>query len=186
MAKRKRCRNKACYALFTPRNSLQIACGFDCAVLLAQTPKGKDHRLKAVKRETRAMIEAIKPKAKWAKEAQAAFNKYIRARDSLLPCISCQRHHSGQYHAGHYLSVGSMPVLRFEETNCHRQCAPCNNHLSGNIVLYRVNLIVKIGQKQVDYLEGPHEPKRYRIDDLKEIKAHYNKLSKELEKNGND
>jgi len=44
---------------------------------------------------------------------------------------------------------------------------------SGNILEYRIRLVKKIGQAAVDWLEGPHEPKRYTIDELKEIKAEY-------------
>ena len=83
-------------------------------------------------------------------KAQAAFNKYIRLRDDKEPCISCQRHHQGQYHAGHYKTVGAHSELRFNEDNCHKQCAPCNNHLSGNIENYRPNLIKKIGRESFD------------------------------------
>jgi len=107
------------------------------------------------------------------KEAQKAFNANVRFRDSSLPCISCNRHHTGQYHAGHYKSIGSSPELRFEELNCHKQCAPCNNHLSGNIENYRINLIKKIGLDKVEWLEGPHEPKKYTCADLKEIEQYY-------------
>ena len=116
----------------------------------------------------------------WLKKAQAAFNAYIRKRDEKEPCISCQRHHSGQYHAGHYRTVGGNPELRFEELGCHKQCSVCNNHLSGNITDYRINLIRKIGQDAVDWLEGPHEPKHYSIDDIKQIEKTYKQKLKEL------
>jgi len=136
---------------------------------------------KAFKAETKAMREKVKTKSEWAKEAQAAFNKFIRLRDAGQPCISCGRHHQGQNHAGHYKSVGSSPELRFDESNCHLQCAPCNNHLSGNIANYRPNLISKIGQDGVDRIEGPHDPKKYSIDDLKAIKAKYKEKARQLE-----
>ena len=62
----------------------------------------------------------------------------------------------------------------------HLQCSVCNNHLSGNQLLYRVNLINKIGIKAVEELEGPQEPRRYRRDDIIAIKAKYKALVKEL------
>ena len=114
------------------------------------------------------------------KKAQAAFNAYIRARDENEPCISCQRHHQGQYHAGHYRTTGACPELRFEELNCHKQCSACNNHLSGNIVEYRINLIKKIGLDKVEWLEGKHEPKRYAAEDLLQIERHYKQKLKDL------
>jgi len=116
------------------------------------------------------------------KKTQQIFNSFIRLRDANDVCISCGRYHSGQYHAGHYRSVGgNSSILRFNPDNCHRQCAPCNNHLSGNLIPYRVRLISKIGLDRVEKIEGPHEPKRYTIDDLKEIQNIYKLKTKELE-----
>ena len=129
---------------------------------------------------TRAKRESLKSKAQWAKEAQTAFNAFIRERDADQPCISCGRWHTGQYHAGHYLSVGARPELRFTESNVHKQCAPCNTHLSGNAVLFRRGLIAKLGPVCVEWLEGPHEPRRDTLDSLKAIKAHYTTLTKQL------
>lgn len=66
--------------------------------------------------------------------------------------------------------------------NCHKQCAPCNTHLSGNLVLYRVNLINKIGLDRVEWLEGPHEPLKLTVTDIKAIRDKYRALAKQLEK----
>lgn len=107
------------------------------------------------------------------KMAQQAFNKFIRIRDESEPCISCQRHHEGQYHAGHYKTAGGFPELRFNELNCHKQCSACNNYLSGNITQYRINLIDKIGLNKVEWLEGPHEPKKYTCEELLAIEKKY-------------
>lgn len=129
---------------------------------------------------TRAKRESLKSKAAHAKDAQTAFNAFVRERDADQPCISCGRWHTGQYHAGHYLSVGARPELRFTETNVHKQCAPCNTHLSGNAVLFRRGLVAKLGLELVEWLEGPHEPRRDTVDSLKAIKAHYTTLTKQL------
>jgi len=51
------------------------------------------------------------------------------------------------------------------------------------LIEYRIRLIEKIGQDQVDWLEGPHEPKRYTRDDLQSLKAKYRKMARELIKN---
>lgn len=154
-------------------------CDFDCMAAhgLALARKAQE---KAQRAKHRADKERLKTKSQHAKEAQTAFNAYIRKRDEHLPCISCQRHHTGQYHAGHYRSVGGNPELRFEPLNNHKQCAPCNTHLSGNLIDYRINLIKKIGQDAVDWLEGPHEPKRYTIEQIKEITKYYKAKLKEL------
>ncbi len=129
---------------------------------------------------TKAKLEAIKPRSKWLAEAQSAFNAWIRLRDQHLPCISCGRFHRGQWHAGHYLTVGARPELRFDEDNCHRQCQPCNTHLHGNLVLYRAELIVRRGIAVVERLEGPHPAAKWSVDDLRGIRDRYKAKAKLL------
>lgn len=180
--KLKKC--KVCRSEFAPTKPMQTVCGMQCALSLVSLIKAKRERQQVSndRKETKAKLERLKSRAEWAKEAQTAFNRWVRVRDAKKPCISCGRHHSGQYHAGHYLSRGARPELAYEPLNCWKQCSPCNLHLSGNIALYRQSLVNEIGIEKVEWLEGPHEPKHYSIDDLKEIKAKYTALAKELEK----
>lgn len=154
---------------------MQVVCSPKCAAEYAAKA-----RTAAADKEHKARKVAAKTRAEWMREAQSVFNAYIRKRDEALPCISCGRHHTGQYHAGHYLSVGARPELRFEEDNVHKQCQPCNTHLSGNLVLYRAALIRKVGQDRVEWLEGPHEAKHYTVDDLKAIIAEYKAKTKHI------
>ena len=175
---------KVCKTKFQPTRNLLSArvCSPICGMSLARSQRLKAEKVRQVKerRETKAKLEKLKSKSAWAREAQAAVNTFIRLRDKDLPCISCGRYHQGSYDAGHYLSRGARPELRFDELNIHKQCVPCNQHLSGNIVLYRIALLEKIGAEGVAYLEGPHEPKKYTIEDLKAIKAEYTAKAKEL------
>jgi hypothetical protein len=144
--------------------------------------KARAQKAKQARAALRQRKEAIKTRSEHMRECQAAFNTWVRARDGGLPCISCGRHHQGQYHAGHFRAVGSCPALRFEPLNVWRQCAPCNTHLSGNLIMFRKALVERVGQEAVDWLEGPHEPKKYTIDELKEIKARYRRMTRELQK----
>lgn len=173
---------KACRAEFTSHLPMARACSIECAIAVSRADKARREKKHATadRRDTRENLAKLKTRAQWAKEAQASFNAYIRARDADQPCISCGRHHGGQYHAGHYLSVGARPELRFVALNVHKQCAPCNTHLSGNAVLYRQGLIVKIGKEWLEWLEGPHQPQHYSIDDLAEIKKLYAAKAREL------
>lgn len=157
-------------------------CDVDCMSTYGRE-KSIEQREKAWRKEKRDRKERIKSKSDHAREAQQVFNSWVRERDAAEPCISCGRHHQGQYHAGHYRSVGAAPELRFEPLNVHKQCAPCNNHLSGNAIEYRIRLVEKIGQDAVEWLEGLHEPKRYTIEELKEIKALYRRKLRELKRN---
>lgn len=135
---------------------------------------------KAAKAELSQRKMEVKPNGYWMKRAQSAFNAWVRARDYWQPCISCGRYHQGQNHAGHYRPAGSNPELRFEPDNCHKQCAPCNSHLSGNLTKYRQALMAKVGLERVEWLEGPHEPKRYRMDDYQAIESEYKAKLKEI------
>lgn len=135
----------------------------------------------AAKRDRERRME-VKPLSYLMRRAQSAFNAWVRARDAGQPCISCGRFHQGQNHAGHYLPAGSNPELRFEPDNCHLQCAPCNSHLSGNLSKYRPSLIAKIGLERVEWLEGPHEPKRYRKEDYQAIEAEYKAKLKDIQR----
>ena len=153
----------------------QKACSPKCAIEHTRTQEKKKR-----KQETRQMREAAKTKSELLKEAQRAFNAYIRVRDKGRDCISCGRSHNGQYHAGHYISVGAATELRFCEDNCHLQCAPCNNHLSGNPIEYRKRLIGKIGLERVEWLEGPHDQPNWTHDEIRAIKQTYKDKTKAL------
>jgi hypothetical protein len=178
----KACKNPDCRASFVPQRLGQAVCSPKCGLAIKDV--NKDKARKAIdqreRREIKAAKERVKSRADYLKEAQQAFNAYIRERDALLPCVSCGRHHEGQYHAGHYRTVGANPELRFEPLNVWKQCAPCNNHKSGDIVNYRIELVRRIGAEKVEWLEGPHNAKKYAIEQLQEIKVHYRALVRQM------
>ena len=196
--KKKRC--KRCGEYLDVESGVQLPAGFFCSKEHAiehglEASRKRTERLRdkaaraqaeeaknAAKRDRERLMD-VKPLSYWMKRAQAAFNAWVRARDAGQPCISCGRIHQGQNHAGHYRPAGSNPELRFEPDNCHLQCAPCNSHLSGNLGKYRPALIAKIGLESVEWLEGPHEPKRYRKEDYQAIEAEYKAKLKELQSN---
>jgi len=168
---------KQCKKKFIPERTFQRYCNVSCALIFA-----KEKTKKYQKAELKQKKEKLKTRSDWLKEAQVAFNRWVREMDYEKPCISCGRHHKGQYHAGHYRSVKACPALRFNRLNVHKQCRPCNELLSGNIIEYRKNLIKKIGVREVEWLEKDHPPAKYTIDELKAMKKLYNKLARELKK----
>jgi hypothetical protein len=157
-----------CAEVFKPQRMGQHVCSIDCAIV-----QGAKETAKQERQETRERKQAMKTRSDWMREAQAAVNAYVRARDADLPCISCGRHHEGQYHAGHYLARGSHPHLALVEDNLAKQCAPCNTYLSGNQQKYRIGLIARIGLERVEALEADNTPRHYSIDDLKAIRDTY-------------
>lgn len=182
--KPKTCKNPACRASFVPKVSFQSWCSPDCAVVIARNKQDRQRKSLASidRREIKVRKERLKSRADHLKDTQQAFNAWVRARDADLPCVSCGRHHEGQYHAGHYRTVASNPAIRFEPLNVHKQCAPCNNHKSGDIVNYRIELVKRIGPEAVEWLEGPHEPKRYTVEQLKAMTALYRAMTRELKR----
>ena len=184
-AKTKKCKNPVCGVSFKPSfSTAQKVCSWACGLAIKDVNQEKARKSLAQveRKEIRARKEKLKSRADHMRETQVVFNEWIRLRDAALPCVSCGRHHEGQYHAGHYRTVGANPELRFEPFNVWKQCAPCNNHKSGDIVNYRIELVKRIGADKVDWLEGPHEPKRYTIEELKTIKAEYRAKTRELKR----
>lgn len=166
-----------CKKDFKRTRPLQRVCSMNCAIEHARQKQEK-----AFKKEARQLKKKIKTKTDWLKETQVVFNRYIRLRDRRLPCISCGRFHAGQWHAGHYRTVKAAPQLRFDEANCHKQCQPCNTHLSGNIVKYRANLITKIGIDEVERIESDNSIMKRTIEEIIIIKEKYTKLVRNMEK----
>jgi hypothetical protein len=178
-----------CAERFKQAQPMQSVCGVPCAIAQGQKAtamqaakqvREKKAAQRADRVATKAALEKLKTKGEWLADLQRVFNAFIRERDAHLPCISCGRFHTGSYDAGHYRSVGAQPALRFHEDNCHKQCVPCNQHKSGNVVEYRLGLIARIGAERVAFLEQEHAPAKFTIDEAKAIKAHYIAKLREL------
>ena len=176
--KDKSCR--ICEATFTPTKPLQRVCGVSCAIAYNHELDAK----KAEKRSRKLLREgriSLRTQKDWLKLTQVEFNRFIRARDANLTCISCNRHHTGQYHAGHYRTTAAQPALRFNELGCHKQCQPCNTHKSGNISEYRIGLIKKVGIELVEWLEIDHpRTKAWTVEELQAIRKYYRDAQKAM------
>lgn len=164
------------------RINLKLFCSIDCAVKWSKTQaeKSKAKKQTEQRKADRETLKRLKTRSEWLRDLQVVFNKFIRLRDGGKPCISCGRDTGAKMNAGHYLSVGSHPELRFNEMNCHRQCEHCNSFKSGNQAQYRPRLIEKIGLENVEWLEGKHEPLKLTIDEIKLMLADYRARVKNL------
>ena len=146
----------------------------------------KEAKKKAEFKEMKDRVDSQGVKSKLMTRAQTAFNAYIRARDAKYGCISCGtlKAFSGitgsSWDTGHYRSRGATPALRFAEDYCFKQCVKCNRDFSGNIVNMRNVILHRIGQKRLDIIEGPHDPKKYTADDLRSIEKEYKEKLKQL------
>lgn len=193
---RRKC--KCCKEWFIPKYQNQYWCNEICGTKIALERRSKDREKaeRAAEKKRRREVQqqkdklkirrlALKPRSYWIKQAQQAVNAYIRERDRDMPCISCGAVTSAQWDAGHYRTTAAAPQLRFDERNIHRQCVVCNQHKSGNLVPYRVELIRRIGIDAVDSIESNHNRRRWTVEECQSIKAEYVKKLKVL-RNGRE
>jgi len=154
-------------------------CSFEHLIEFTRSKPAKEIARKAVKRDTKVKLDSLKTASDYIKEAQVAFNSYIRVRDKNKQCISCgclpgDTVQGGKFDAGHYRSRGSASHLRYHLFNCHSQCVKCNRYLSGNVVEYRKGLIARIGAERVEQIEMGNNPRKFTIDYLKRVKKIFN------------
>ncbi|HEK0905427.1 TPA: recombination protein NinG [Pseudomonas putida] len=189
--KPKKCRAPGCGEPFHPTMTMQKVCSMACARAMAKDPKLQKVAAKAITKQKRQDLqerrERLKTKGEHLREAQAAFNAYIRERDRLAgyACVSSGRPldwNGNAVDAGHYRSTGAAPHLRFDENNCHAQSKHDNRYLSGNVAEYRLGLIQRIGLAAVEALEADQSPRRYTIEDLQAIKALYRQKLRDLKR----
>jgi hypothetical protein len=167
---------KICLQEFQPIKPLQVSCSYKCALDYA---RGKI--AKKVKAENKVKKERMKTKSQHLKELQVIFNKYIRTRDLLLPCVSCGDSINGTPHASHFFSVGSHPALRFNPHNVHSSCSQCNTHLHGNLVEYSLRLPDRIGQDNYDKLIASRGDRlQLSIPEIELLKTIYKNKIKDL------
>jgi len=187
--KPKKCKNPACGISFPPQRLGQAVCSPKCGLAIKDVNQAKARKSLAQveRRDIKVRKEKLKSRGEHMREAQQAFNEYVRTRDQAAGhlCISSGKplDWSGNaVDAGHYRSVGSAPHLRFDERNCHAQSKQDNRFLSGNAVDYRIGLIERIGQEAVDALEADQSVRKYSVEQIKGIKTYYRAKTKELKK----
>ncbi|MCB1689600.1 MAG: recombination protein NinG [Halioglobus sp.] len=194
MPRLKSCKAPGC-SVRKPRDELlgpmrefcSIRCGFSLAD--HRQRQAAERRRQKESRELRKRKEALKSRGDWMREAQAAFNSYIRARDYGKPCISSGRMMNdsdlltgSRMDAGHYRSTGAAPHLRFNTFNCHGQSVKDNRDLSGNAVEYRKGLIARIGLERVERLENDNRIRSFSIHYLRRAKAIFSRRARHIKK----
>lgn len=161
---------------------------------IQQQEKVRKKEAQQEKRHNKIRKLALQPDSYFKKQAQQAFNQFIRLRDHDQPCISCGETnppdlHGGQWDCGHFKTVGGFPELRFVEKNAYRQCKSCNagsaKHGAKAATVaqqYEETLVRRFGQELVDWLNGPHEMTHYRRDDFIRIRDEYRAKCRALTK----
>lgn len=169
---------KICGTPFVPRySSLQRTC--DVPACMITYSKQQHH--KKQRQELQDMKQRTKTLADYKRELTKYFNRYIRLRDIDKGCISCNKKLTGKYDAGHYLSRGAFPNLAYDELNVHGQCVKCNQHLSGNLIEYGINLPIRIGTDAYNnLLSRRNQPTKLSAHECMQLIKHYKSKSKIL------
>jgi hypothetical protein len=138
-------------------------------------------REKAFKDDLRQKLKTL---SDYEAEAKKVFQKWVRLRDAGKPCKSCQNPNPSDWCGSHFFSAGVYSGMIFDERNCHGCCNTyCNKYLSGNLINYRINLVLEFGEDWVRQLENDAlERKNYKYtkDELIEIKKKYEAKIKSL------
>ena len=108
--------------------------------------------------EIKTKLKPLEDKRKHTDELDKVFQFYIRLRDSRsdgrCQCISCGKIVSfDKIQAGHYRSRKNMST-RWSELNVNGECFVCNCMEGDHLINYRKNLIKKIGEQKVNWLDA--------------------------------
>lgn len=186
--KKHKCAVRTCRTDFVRPAPFVTWCSPECGTLLAMAKLEKQKRETATaeRKDRQQKLAKFKRKADHVADCQKAFNAWVRFRDRNEPCIDCGKFASGDaltggaYDAGHYLSRGSHPHLRFDERNVFKQLKGCNRPGGTTAASFRAGVVARIGLAAVEALESDYEPRHYTVDHLVAMTSHYRKLLKDL------
>lgn len=174
---------QACPQEFIKQRMGQRVCSPRCAMRLLKAVKAADRQ------ETKRRKEALKPRKEWLSDTQDEINRYVRLRDIAAGhgCIDCGKpfepgRPGGSVDAGHYLSRGSAPHLRFDERNIFAQRKNCNRPGGATREAFRAGVVARIGEEAVAALECDQSTPKWTIDELKAIKTKYRAMWRAIEK----
>lgn len=183
---------KVCRAKFTPARPMQTTCSVPCAIEWGsrQLAKKRAREAREEKAKDKAKREALKRVPDLTKEAQEAFNRWVRLRDNGKGCFVCGAPLriggvGGGFDAGHIRPRSQAKHLRFDERNVHGQCKPCNAAGSTKDHEMRAAAERLLGKEQADALYADNRVHKWQRDELRAIRDTYraktNQLAKEAE-----
>jgi hypothetical protein len=111
----------------------------------------------------------------WKNSLQKQINIIVRLIDKDLPCLARGKT-ANKYDAGHVISRGSNPTIRYNLHNIHRQSAQ-SNHFQSDDVLLREGLIHEYGQDYMDFINNLKRTPKLMFKDFE-----YVELTKQAQK----
>lgn len=155
--------------------NLKAFCNYVCLRNYASSNAGQKAVEKAYKAETAERKAKLKTRSEWLREAQNAFNAYVRLRDQNKPCISCgsvmtANKLGGLRDCGHMYSRGARPELRFRLDNTASQCVKCNRYLGGCVGDFMLGMRARWGDDRIDRLTQDQDHPKHTVEYLERVK----------------
>jgi hypothetical protein len=162
----------------------------------------KDYSQKACERKKRNLAKAEKEQRKkdketreklktlseWKHDLEVEINTIVRLIDKGHECIS-KGIPKYVVNAGHYMSVGSFPALRYNLLNIYAQSVHDNKERGGNNLAYRIRLGEVFGEdilEEIESLRGKYPILDISIPEIKEVLPVVRKIVRELKKQTED
>lgn len=172
-------------------------CSIDCAVEYgmkeAARQREKAHKQRSAESRAKVRERNENDTGHQQELTQRECNRLIRLLDQGKTCPTCDKPLiDGQYDAGHVRTRAACPELALDTRAIFGQCRSCNG--SGTLRkrtrktqesvsdAYKQWILREKGQEYHDWLYGPHELKRYTIDQLKAMRKEFAAESRRLEK----
>ncbi len=178
---------KVCRQTFTPRRPIQPCCGYKCEVVATERALAKkaEKAAREDRKMTRAKLEALKRLPVLKQEAQQAFNRYIRLRDTGGQCFVCGDPIriggiGGGFDAGHIRARSEADHLRYDERNVWGQCKPCNASGSTKPHEMRAAAERKLGPEVAAELYADNRVVKWTRDGLRAIRDEYRAKARAL------
>lgn len=145
--------------------------------LIAKRNSDKKQKEKKEVARTRHRKKELMTRTEWYSKLQKLVNQYItKVRDANEKCCTCCKATlTSAFDAGHFLTRGARPDIRFELTNIHKQCVSCNQYNCGRPKEYAEFIVKKYGRKHLEWLECEANHKS-----LKEQYPHWTDIEKEI------
>lgn len=148
--KLKKCKLKGCEKTFKQFNSLKPFCSYICELKYAESEE-----CKKIHKELELKVKGDDMKKKLPKLLEDQVNHIVRLIDKGHPCISTGTPW-GSYtvNAGHYVSVGANPTIRYNLLNIFNQSQSDNFYKGGKGSNYSIRLKEVFGVFVRDEIEG--------------------------------
>ena len=132
------------------------------------------------KQDSDKKVVQRKREPNYVADMDKVFQYWVRLRDAMpggyTRCISCgQIKPFDQIQAGHYMSRKHMSI-RWNPMNCNGECTFDNGYNGDHLIGYRKNLIKKIGEAKVEWLEASSkQAKKWSSFEIMLLIKHYSK-----------